>query len=120
MNPAPLHDLATAWREEATLLRRRGAGAQADALESAAEDLEERVEEWQMEPLTVAEAAAESGYSEDYLRELVRDGRIPDSRPAGSEGRIRIRRADLPRKLPDNGDGRVRELAEAVRTSRRR
>jgi hypothetical protein len=46
------------------------------------------------EGLTVAESAAESGYSPDHIRRLLKDGRLQ-----GSGGRNpTIRRGDLPRK----------------------
>jgi len=96
--------LAQLWREEASVLRRRGASVQADVLEQVANELETRVEAWATQDLSVAEAAIESGYSEDHLRELVRKGRLPDTRPVGSEGRILIRRCDLPRKPCAQGE----------------
>lgn len=121
MNIEALRGLADSWRDEARLLRRRGAPRQADVLESAAEDLEDRLGEWLREPLTIPEAASESGYSEDYLRELVREGRLPDSRPPGSQRPISIRRTDLPRKVPEpDAEGPVREMADTIRASRRR
>lgn len=95
MNAAALEDLAGEWREEADLLRRRGAPRQADALESAAEDLERRLPEWRLEPLTVEEAARESGYSRSQLYALLSDGKLPN---AGEPGAPRVRRCDLPRK----------------------
>lgn len=95
MNLGPLHDLAGSWKEEATLLRRRGAPRQAEALESAAEDLEERLEEWAMETLTVAEAVEESGYSKSQLYSLLSDDKLEN---VGEKGAPRVRRGDLPRK----------------------
>lgn len=95
MNAAALEDLAAEWREEADLLRRRGAPRQADALESAAEDLERRLPEWRLEPLTVEEAVRESGYSRSQLYALLSDGKLPN---AGEPGAPRVRRCDLPRK----------------------
>lgn len=85
-------------REEAVTLRRRGAPRQAEALESAADDFAEALRNYRAEELTVAEAAEESGYCQKSLRRMVREGRIPDSRTPGSQGEIRIRRRDLPRK----------------------
>lgn len=51
---------------------------------------------WWTEPLSVAEAAAWSGYSENHLYELVSRGVLPDVTP--EEHRVRVRRCDLPRK----------------------
>ena len=44
------------------------------------------------------EAARISGYVEGHLARLVRKGQIPDMRPPGSRGRIKVRVADLPTK----------------------
>lgn len=100
MNTSLLTGLAVEWRSEAEILRRRAATGLADLLDSVAEDLDARVREWETQELSISEAAEESGYSEDHLRELVRTGRLPDTREPASQGRIVIRRADLPRKLP--------------------
>ena len=60
MTPA---DLLIAWKEKATELRRFGAEDQATTLEYCVDDLEETWRIWQTEPLTLDEAAEESGYS---------------------------------------------------------
>lgn len=95
MDYSGVEDLAREWREEAALLRRRGAPRQAHALESAADDLERRLPEWRLEPLTVEQAAAESGYSRSQLYNLLSEDKLPN---AGEKGAPRIRRCDLPRK----------------------
>lgn len=89
--------LAARWRQEAALLRHRGAEPQAVALESCAAELETEAERHASELLPIGDAAAESGYSEERLRELVREARVPAQR-SGRE--LRIRRADLPRRPP--------------------
>lgn len=94
----PLAELATRWRDEARTLRSYGADRLADAAERHAEQLEAAVRDHQHEELTVAEAARESGYSVKSLRRMVREDRIPDRRPDGSQAAIRIRRCDLPKK----------------------
>lgn len=94
----PLATLADRWREDARMLRLYGHERTAATCERHAEELEDAFRSWQLEELTVAEAAEESGYSKDRLRELVREDEIPDHRPPGSQGEIRIRRCDLPRK----------------------
>lgn len=63
--------------------------------EIVARELDEALRVHGDTPLTLAEAARESGYSEDHLRHLVAEGKIPN---AGQKGRPRIRRRDLPRK----------------------
>ena len=90
-------DLPREWRDRADRLRRYSASA-ANAWDDAATELEAALAKWESELLSIRQAAVESGYSEDHLRALVRDGAIPDSRPNGSRGEIRIRRCDLPRK----------------------
>ena len=112
-----LRDLGRDWQNEAGVLRRRGAPVQAEVLEGCARELDERVDSWLNELLSVADACAESRYSEDRLRELVREGRIPDQRDGGA-GRILIRRADLPRRPgaspPSDDLSIVDDLAKAL------
>lgn len=115
VNLEPLRDLAVHWGDEAKVLRRRGAPGLADALLSCSDELEAALDAWLHEELDIRTAAAESGYTEDHLRDLVRSGRLPDPRPPGSEGRIHIRRDDLPRRPgpppPDADVSIVQDLA---------
>jgi hypothetical protein len=92
-----LMGLTTEWRAHAAALRRYGAESEACALEVCAAELEERLREWQTEPLTLETAADESGYSYSSLQQKVAAGEI---RNAGDKGRPRLRRCDLPRKVP--------------------
>lgn len=87
--------LAQRWRDDAALLRRRGAEAQAAAVESCASDLEEEDRRLSLEMLTLEQAEGESGYSYSALQKMVADGRLPN---AGGPHRPRIRRCDLPKK----------------------
>ena len=87
--------LAAQWRSEAETLRRRGAAAQAVALESCADDLETALRERTLEALTLNEASRESGYSYSALQKMVANGTVPNQ---GNSHRPRIRRGDLPRK----------------------
>ena len=57
VNLAALESLAESWRREADLFRRSGSPL-ARASELHAEELEERIREWQLEALTLEEAAA--------------------------------------------------------------
>lgn len=101
-NAERLERLADEWRERAEERADEGALLDGGKLYAkVARELEAALREHLNEELSVAEAAEESGYSEDTLREYVRDGRIPDSRPPGSQGRIKIRRKHLPRKPPE-------------------
>jgi hypothetical protein len=92
--PGPLGALAARWQQEADLLRRRGATAQADLLAGCAGELAAAVREHELAELTVTAAAAECGYSPSRLRALF-------------PGRKTIPRGALPRKarrattLPD-------------------
>ena len=95
MNTNALADLAAEWRGESEVLRRRGASAQADVLDSVARDLEERLREWELEALTMEEAQVESGYSRSTLERRMASGQIPN---VGKGGAPRILRRDLPFK----------------------
>src|SRR5687767_3771453 len=100
--------LVAKWREEATLLRRRGASAQADAAESYAAELEAAVREWQLAELTLDDAAQESGYSYSALQKKLANGELGN---VGGKGTPRVRRGELPKKA-----GRIPEetLADKV------
>lgn len=90
-------DLLERWRLEAASCRRFGAEPTALAVERCAKDLEEWTRTRDLEALTLAAATTESGLSYSALQRAVREGRIPN---AGTPGRPRIRRADVPRKAP--------------------
>ena len=88
--------LVDRWRQEAEILRGRGATLQADVLLSCATDLEADERAQALEPLTLQEAARESGYSYSALQKLVATGKLPN---VGSPHRPRVRRGLLPRKV---------------------
>jgi hypothetical protein len=90
-----LRDLVARWRSEAALLRRRGCGAPADLAEALAAELEDTLATRDSEPLTLRNAAAESGYSIGHLRRLIAS-RVLENQ--GKPRDPRIRRGDLPRK----------------------
>ncbi len=98
------------WCDRAAQLRRWGAEGPARAFEEAAAELEAALRAAADEALTLAEAAAESGYSERRLRELIHDGELPQ---AGQRGRPRVRRADLPRKSGRRSAGAYDPVADA-------
>lgn len=85
-------------RERVALLRAHGAIEAAATCEHIVSEFDQAFRTWSLAELTVTEASIESGYSAERLRELVREGRLPDQRPPGSGREIRIRRADLPRR----------------------
>ncbi|HKV51093.1 MAG TPA: hypothetical protein VJO52_07835 [Gemmatimonadaceae bacterium] len=79
--------------------------------------------EFERDVLTLGGAAAESGYSTDHLRRLIRDGKVPN---AGRRHAPLVRRCDLPIKpghlrsgvLGINNAGPSREqIVRAVVTS---
>lgn len=113
---SPFDDLPNRWRSKAAELRRYGADEAAATLEQCADDLEEEWRVWQTEPLTLDEAAVESGYSRSSFERWIASGEIPN---AGAEGSPRVRRRDLPRKLdgagtdPQTDDG-LPDVAEEV------
>ena len=91
-----VHALAREWQAEGARLRERyGLEEMAKLCETHASELLDAVREADDEPLTLAQAATESGYSARRLREFVAEGSIPN---AGERGRPRIRRGDLPKK----------------------
>ena len=90
-------DLPATWRAQAQELRRLGVKEAASTMEACADDLDETWRFWQTEPLTLEEAAAETGYSYSSLQQKVAAGEIPN---LGETRRPRVRRADLPRKTP--------------------
>jgi len=89
-------EYAAELRRRAECLRSWGGSEDvARVYEIIADELVELVRVHADTPLTLQEAAKESGYSEDHLRHLVAEGKIAN---AGQKGRPRIRRRDLPRK----------------------
>jgi hypothetical protein len=69
----------------------------AELCEALLADLDASVAQTSEEPLTLREAAAESGYSVDHLGRLIREGKLPN---VGRAHAPKIRRRDLPRKTP--------------------
>jgi len=98
----PFRDLATSWRGEADLYRKRGLDPEASMTESFAAELEQAAERYALEALTLGEAAAESGYSYSSLQKKVAAGEIEN---AGKPRRPRIRRKHLPTRPPRPADG---------------
>ena len=88
-------DLTARWREEATLLRSRGAEVQAAVLEQCAAELATAIRECESEVLSLEKASVISGYSADHLGRLIREGKLPN---AGRPNAPRLLRRDVPRK----------------------
>jgi hypothetical protein len=103
----------------AELLRRHGAWEAATTCDEIRGELEREFRAWWLAELSVREAAIESGYSTERLRELVHEGRVADQRPPGSGGEIRVRRADLPRRpRPSAPADAVDQLADQILSRR--
>lgn len=108
-----ISDPLTYYRQRAEDLARFAPPA-AEAYEDAAAVFERWLEGQQFEPLDLATAEVESGYTRSHLRRMLKDGTI---RNAGAVDDPRILRAHLPRKpgygsLPDDND-----IANARRAS---
>jgi len=90
--------LAARWREDAETLTGHGCVSESKICLKHADQLEATLQDWESEVLTIKQASEESGYSESRLRELAREGKLPADREPGSQGPIKIRRGDLPRR----------------------
>ena len=83
----------------------------AAAYRLAAEDVERELRAWSREPLTIEEAAAETGYSPEHLRRLVRHDKLLAERGEGAKSHLRVQRGHLPAKslrrggIPEPGPG---------------
>ncbi len=89
-------ELVAKWEERAKELRRLHAHVDGAVLcEEALKDFTEVLESEERELLSLRDAAALSGYSEDHLSRLIRDGTVPN---AGRRGAPRVRRGDLPKR----------------------
>lgn len=112
-----LNELRAKLEVQADELDRLGAIVPAGKLLRALiTDLEAVAMANQDEVLSLREASAHSGYSEDHLARLVKQGRLSTLREPGSRGRYAFRKADLPQKpgrrhTPDAG---VHDLASRL------
>lgn len=96
MRSAHVRGLIEKWRGEATTLRTRYLDERlAAVLSRLADELNDALEQDESEPLTLEQAAHESGYSAEHLGRMVRDHKVPN---AGRHHAPRIRRRDLPLK----------------------
>lgn len=119
-----LRALAVHWKEEADALEQRYSDERAARMfRLHAAELEEAIRRTEDDTLTLTDAARESGYSADHLRHLVSEDKI---RNAGTKGRPRIRRGDLPIKpgarataKRDEATQQAHEILQSVRAGRR-
>ncbi len=84
-----LSSLPLEMRAEAEVLRRWGLVEAAEGAETAASRIEERIQQWLEEELTLSEAAQETGLSRSAAEKRLASGRWPN---AGRRYRPRIRR----------------------------
>ncbi len=119
MDLSPLRDLADRWRDEAAMLERRGLEREARMVESFAGDLEQRLREWELQELTLEQAATELGLKYDTVQRRVACGELPN---AGCKGAPLVRRCDLyggasstPRLVTESGEP---DIASEVLASR--
>ena len=92
---APVDSLLRRWYADAEKLRSWGAEAKAQVVDRCATELAETIATQDAEPLSLAEAAKESGYCVSHLRRLITEGKLRD---VAEKGQPRVRRGDLPRK----------------------
>jgi hypothetical protein len=84
------------WREDAAVLRRRGARRTAALMERLASELEEDLaERGPTELVDLARAVELSGYTRGHLRRLLNDGAVVNH---GTSDDPLVRASDLPRK----------------------
>lgn len=83
--------LPPVWRERAEILRPYAPNV-AKAFARAADELEEEIHAYLTQVLTPDEAAGESGYHPETVREKLRTGKWPN---VGKRGRPRVRRMDM-------------------------
>ena len=107
-----LAELPAGFRAKAEEMREMGAETQAKAIEWCAAQAEEALRDSFMQPLTLTEAEAESGYERRQLSRMVREGTVPN---AGERGAPRILRMHLPRK-PGHGVAETRPQVASSRT----
>ena len=104
MNLRAFEELAEGWRLEAATLEGWGASGQAGVLVRAADELQERLQEWKLELLTITEAAEELGLAYDTVQRKLASGELVN---VGEQGAPRVRRCDVygdagPRPEPVN------------------
>lgn len=106
-DPTALDELSARWRQQADGYAQDAALVRGDALLlRVADELEIAWRAWREAELTLAAAAAESGYSRDRLRELIAEGRLPAT---GEGSDLRVRRCDLPKR-----PGPVTDVVESM------
>jgi hypothetical protein len=89
----PPVELLERWGQELEVLRACGAAEAAATREQDIRELRAWWSEFQLEELTLEQAAVESGLAYDTIQRKVATGVLPN---AGAKNRPRVRRGDLP------------------------
>ena len=98
-------------KSEADNLNAYGASSCASTCSKIASDLESDFLSWRLTELTVSEAAKESGFSEDWIRKLVGEDKLP----ATKQGReYRIARCHLPQRTQPVVTDKVTSLEDRL------
>ena len=99
--------LVERWRDEESLLRKRGISESAALMESMADELAAEANRWLDTMMTLREAAEIAGLSYTKIQHMVRAGVI---RNAGEKGRPRVLRRDLPWQAKEGGPSGPHEV----------
>jgi hypothetical protein len=93
--------LIESWRQRAAIFRKHGVEQAATTIDVLVAELEVVLQASDDRPLTLREAAVESGYSADHLARLVRRGKVAN---VGRKFAPRVRRGDLPKRARRDND----------------
>lgn len=107
-------ELSIRWRDDAARLATYGDDRVAGVIKRLADELEAALRGLADEPLTLSQAALESGFSKDRLRHLVSSGELVN---VGRKGSPRLRRGDLPRKSTAGGFDPAAAARKVVRAT---
>jgi hypothetical protein len=95
LHPTPLQQAIAAIAGDAASLEKHGYREHAASMRRVVDQLMEAIEATENQLLTIADAAAFSGFDRSHLARLVRGGML---RNYGSAGKFLLRRRDLPKK----------------------
>jgi hypothetical protein len=116
-----LNELRAKWAARAAEFETLGVMVSASMLcRAILDDLESLPAGSEEVMLSIAEASTYSGYSQDHLARLVRQGKLRTLRESGSRGRYVFRQGDLPQKPSGTHpiDAGVHELASRLSRTR--
>jgi hypothetical protein len=114
-----VEDFVSKLRARGSELAAYGALGPAKTCSQIATELEADFRAWWLTALTIGEAAEESGYSEERLREMTRDGSLPHRKGEGSRGHITLARCDLPQRPKPRLAPSIQAIEERLVSPRR-